>query len=169
MYSENNKGSFEGHSSLQNPQNCPPPNYNDVNRSYEQPMVPGPSVVYVESFAPARPNPPIYQGNNSNLQYYPTVMRTNYMDPYSHYRCQRRTARLMKIGEQRIYLEEKYPTNYAIIHSVVIFLMALGQIIPEYFLVSENSFLSALTSGWYCGGFMIGCTLVTACTSKKNI
>lgn len=167
MNSENNKGSSEGHSKPQNPQHCAPPNYNDVTRShermYQQPMVPGPSVVFVESFAPA--NLPIYQGN-SNVQCYPTVMRTSYMDPYSHYRCQRRAARLLKIGEQRIYLEEEYPTNYAIIHSVVIFLMALGQIIPEYYLVAEDSFLTALTSGWYCGGFMIGCTLLTAYTSK---
>lgn len=166
MSSENNnKGYIEGWNDHQNLPNCQPPSYNDVNRNqesyYQQQMVPGPSVIYVENFAPPLHNPP-----TRNEQMYPTIMTNSSMNPYSAYKYQRRAARLLKIAHQRIYLDEKYPTYFVIMHCIALFIMALCQIIPDFLLLSYNSFLSVATFGFYCGGLVIGCSILTACTSK---
>ncbi len=166
MNSENVHSTSEGlypSQDLENYQFPPPPSYNEINTIqsiYQQPMVAGPSIVYVDSILPIRPNPPIYK---IKPMVYPTIPRAQMN---SYFVCVPQTTRMRQLNEQQIYLEAKYPTCFVIFHCIILLLMAAANIVAEFVLMDHNSFLTNMTSGWYLGGFLIGCAVLTLCASK---
>ena len=69
-----------------------------------------------------------------------------------------------KIDINKMSLSETYPTCYVVFHSIFMILVALSQISIQYVLVVNKSYYMFITGGWYSGGLLMACGLLSLLT-----
>lgn len=78
----------------------------------------------------------------------------------------------LNLYEQNKYLNNSFPVCFVIFLSILLIVLAGFQIFPECYLLEYGSTYSDMTSGWYSGGFMIGCALFgffTTCFRTRSM
>lgn len=115
----------------------------DNRIGYTGNLIQGPTNVFVVP----NQNEKIYPPNN-NVQVYPTIARES-------------------DGENKS-LVQRYPIGAKFGYSLTIIIIAIGQIFAEIFLQKFLSSLSFLQSGWWCGIFLTGFSILALCTSNTH-
>ena len=140
-----------------NPDYTNQPSYQHQSQIYQTPNV-------IQVANPVYYQQPIYPvfRNNAVLVNTPIVRVAN---PRYQYTCH--PAYLPNINVARVNLLQNFPACYVVFHCLLTLILAAIQIAAEFINLDRYSFYSGMTVGWYCGGLMVGCSILTMFTGKS--
>ena len=155
---KDNKIDSNENSNLQWTANIPPSYSAVTNTGYASGSYQLPSGQYIYPSNTIHPNQPQIMVANQPIMSVPEPVN-------GYYTCQRPTY-FNGINVNQINMAENYPRGYVMWHCPLLLFGAIALIVVEYFLVLSESPLYSLTSGWYAGGYTVGCACFTFLTSK---